>query len=142
MFYSFSLPGFRCIDGSLLLVPLLPSKGRNSDSRILLSKVFPIIVIHIFHKTNPFFEQLSYLIDLFYYTMDFIAKQVFFLFFAIHLPPVEEGEFFLYIILKKLLWQPKELRLIISWQLYSYCSRPSQKHFIHTKRRSSFNFTF
>ena len=68
----------------------------------------------------------NYLIDLFYYTMDFIAKQVFFLFFAIHLPPVEEGEFFLYIILKKLLWQPKELPLIISWQLYSYCSRPSQ----------------
>ena len=31
--------------------------------------------------------------------MDFAAKQVFFLFFAIHLPPVEEGEFLLYIML-------------------------------------------
>ena len=35
------LPGFRCIDGLLQLVRLLPSKGRNSDSRMLLSKVFP-----------------------------------------------------------------------------------------------------
>lgn len=41
MFNSFSLPGFRCIDGLLQLVRLLPSKGRNSDSRMLLSKVFP-----------------------------------------------------------------------------------------------------
>ena len=39
-------------------------------------------------------------IDWFYYTMDHIAEQVFFLFFAIHLPPVEEGEFLLYIMLK------------------------------------------
>ena len=33
--------------------------------------------------------------------MDLTTKQVFFLFFAIHLPPVEEGEFLLYIMLKK-----------------------------------------
>ena len=33
--------------------------------------------------------------------MDFIIEQVFFsVFFAIHLPPVEEGEFLLYIMLK------------------------------------------
>ena len=33
--------------------------------------------------------------------MDFIIEQVFFFhFFAIHLPPVEEGEFLLYIMLK------------------------------------------
>ena len=32
--------------------------------------------------------------------MDPTAKQAFFLFFAIHLPPVEEGEFLLYIMLK------------------------------------------
>ena len=31
--------------------------------------------------------------------MDFIIEQVFFLLFAIHLPPVEEGEFLLYIML-------------------------------------------
>ena len=40
MFNAFSLPGSRCIDGSLLLVPLLPSKDRNSGSRMLFSKVF------------------------------------------------------------------------------------------------------
>ena len=34
--------------------------------------------------------------------MDFIIEQVFFFhFFAIHLPPVEEGEFLLYIMLKE-----------------------------------------
>ena len=32
--------------------------------------------------------------------MNRIAEQVFFCFFAIHLPPVEEGEFLLYIMLK------------------------------------------
>ena len=32
--------------------------------------------------------------------MDLATKQAFFLFFAIHLPPVEEGEFLLYIMLK------------------------------------------
>ena len=32
--------------------------------------------------------------------MDLTTKQAFFLFFAIHLPPVEEGEFLLYIMLK------------------------------------------
>ena len=32
--------------------------------------------------------------------MDFIIEQVFFYLFAIHLPPVEEGEFLLYIMLK------------------------------------------
>ena len=31
--------------------------------------------------------------------MDLATKQAFFLFFAIHLPPVEEGEFLLYIML-------------------------------------------
>ena len=31
--------------------------------------------------------------------MDLATKQTFFLFFAIHLPPVEEGEFLLYIML-------------------------------------------
>ena len=31
--------------------------------------------------------------------MDLTTKQAFFLFFAIHLPPVEEGEFLLYIML-------------------------------------------
>ena len=34
------------------------------------------------------------------------AKQVFFLFFAIHLPPVEEGEFLLYIMLNDSFWMP------------------------------------
>ena len=33
--------------------------------------------------------------------MDLTTKQAFFLFFAIHLPPVEEGEFLLYIMLKQ-----------------------------------------
>ena len=33
--------------------------------------------------------------------MDLATKQAFFLFFAIHLPPVEEGEFLLYIMLKR-----------------------------------------
>ena len=56
------------------------------------------IVIHIFHKTISFLN--NYLIDWFYYTMDFATKQVFFFIFAIHLPPVEEGEFLLYIMLK------------------------------------------
>ena len=32
--------------------------------------------------------------------MDLATKHAFFLFFAIHLPPVEEGEFLLYIMLK------------------------------------------
>ena len=42
-----------------------------------------------------------YLIDWFYYTMNLIVEQVFFsAFFAIHLPPIEEGEFLLYIMLK------------------------------------------
>ena len=35
--------------------------------------------------------------------MDLATKQVFFLFFAIHLPPVEEGEFLLYIMLKNVI---------------------------------------
>ena len=51
MFNSFSLPGFRCIDGSLQPVPLLPSKGRNSGSRMLLSKVFPDFRILFFQQS-------------------------------------------------------------------------------------------
>ena len=33
------------------------------------------------------------------YTMNHITEQVFFFLFAIHLPPVEDGEFLLYIML-------------------------------------------
>ena len=44
--------------------------------------------------------------------MNRIAEQVFFsVFFAIHLTPIEEGEFLLYIVLKKHLFQEHGFRL-------------------------------
>ena len=117
-FFSPWVSMYRRIDVSLLLVPLLPSKGRNSGSRMLPSKVFswfPLsfwnraidnfssifhhhnqviiyqvhwmcIVIHIFHKTISFLN--NYLIDWFYYTMDFTAKQMFFFIFCNSSPTV------------------------------------------------------
>ena len=71
----------------------------HHDQMIIHQIYWMCVMIYNFHKTSPFLN--NYLIDWFYYTMDLIFKQVFFLFFAIHLPPVEEGEFLLYIMLKK-----------------------------------------
>ena len=52
MFNSFSLPEFRYIDGLLLLVPLLPSKGRISDSRILNDMPLAFCVIELVFDAN------------------------------------------------------------------------------------------
>ncbi len=61
------------------------------------------ISISFFHKNSSFF--IFYLVDCFYYTMNRVEEQVFFpvfyMFFSIHLPPVEEGEFLLYIMLNQ-----------------------------------------
>ena len=57
------------------------------------------IVIHIFHKPSPFLN--NYLILSTDSIIPWIAlpNKCSFLFFTIHLPPVEEGEFLLYIML-------------------------------------------
>jgi len=51
MFNTFSLPGFQCIDGLLLLECLQLSAGKGSDSKRLLSRVFPDFGIFLFQQS-------------------------------------------------------------------------------------------
>ena len=58
------------------------------------------IVIHIFHKTSPFLNNYLILSTNSIIPWITLPNKCSFLFFTIHLPPVEEREFLLYIMLK------------------------------------------
>ena len=58
-----------------------------------------------------------YVFDWLYYTTDRTIEQVFSLFFAIHLPPAEDGEFLLYYEKKHCIKKSKNLHLFIQFEL-------------------------
>ena len=114
MFNTFSLPGFQCIDGLLLLECLQLSAGKGSDSKRLLSRVFPDFGIFLFQqsatgtfisidkftkfcsqlRTEHYMHMINVMVLL--YHRPHYRTSVLFYFYAIHLPPVEEREFLLY----------------------------------------------
>ena len=114
MFNTFSLPGFQCIDGLLLLECLQLSAGKSSDSKSFFPEFFPDFGIFLFQqsatgtfisidkftkfcpqlRTEHYMHMINVMI-LLYHRLH-CRTSVLFCFCAIHLPPAKEGEFLLY----------------------------------------------
>ena len=120
MFNTFSLPGFQCIDGLLLLECLQLSAGKGSDSKRLLSRVFPDFGIFLFQQsaTGTFIsidkftkfcsrlraEHYMHMINVMvYYTIDRTIEQVFFFIFAQFISHLKRKENSCYIMLNVVL---------------------------------------
>ena len=123
MFNTFSLPGFQCIDGLLLLECLQLSAGKGSDSKRLLSRVFPDFGIFLFQqsatgtfisidkftkfcsqlRTEHYMHTLNVMI-LLYHRLYYRTSVLFFRFFSIHLPTCRGKRILAILLLKCLLY--------------------------------------